>query len=36
MLMGVVSEKSKPLRVELLTGILSLRALMDDILFYGE
>jgi membrane protein YdbS with pleckstrin-like domain len=29
----VVSEKSKPMRVRLRTGILRLRALMDGILF---
>jgi hypothetical protein len=29
----VVSGKSKPMRVELRTGILRLRMLMDDILF---
>jgi hypothetical protein len=29
----VISEKSKPMRVGLRTGILRLRALMDDILF---
>jgi hypothetical protein len=34
--MRVVSGKSKPLRVGLCTRILRLRALMDDILFYGE
>jgi hypothetical protein len=33
MLTRVVSEKSKPMRVGLRTGILRLRALMDDILF---
>jgi hypothetical protein len=32
----VVSGKSKLMRVELCIGILSLRALMDAILFYGE
>jgi hypothetical protein len=31
--MRVVSGKSKPMRVELRTGILRLRAPMDDILF---
>jgi hypothetical protein len=31
--MRVVSGRSKPMRVELRTGILRLRALMDDILF---
>jgi hypothetical protein len=33
MLMSVVSEKSRPRRVGLRTGILRLRAPMDDILF---
>jgi hypothetical protein len=32
----VVSGRSKPMRVGLRTGILGLRALMDDILFYSE
>jgi hypothetical protein len=32
----VVSGRSKLMRVGLRTGILRLRALMDDILFYGE
>jgi hypothetical protein len=31
--MRVVSGRSKPMRVGLRTGILRLRALMDDILF---
>jgi hypothetical protein len=31
--MRVVSGKSKPMRVELRSGILKLRALMDGILF---
>jgi hypothetical protein len=33
MSMRVVSGKFKPMRVGLRTGILRLRALMDDILF---
>jgi hypothetical protein len=32
----VVSGKSKPMRVGLHTGILKLRALIDNILFYGK
>jgi hypothetical protein len=36
MLMRAVSGRSKPMRVGLRTGILRLRVLMDDILFYGE
>jgi hypothetical protein len=34
--MRVVSGKSKPMRVELRTGILRLRTPMDDILFSGK
>jgi hypothetical protein len=34
--MRVVSGKSKLMRVELRTGILRLRALIDGILFWGE
>jgi hypothetical protein len=34
--MRVVSGKYKPMRVGLRTGILRLRALMDDILFWDE
>jgi hypothetical protein len=34
--MSVVSGKSKSTRVELHTGILKLRALMDGILFWGK
>jgi hypothetical protein len=34
--MSVVSEKSKPMRVGLRTGILRLRLSMDGILFWGE
>jgi hypothetical protein len=33
MLMRAISRRSKPMRVGLHTGILGLRALMDDILF---
>jgi hypothetical protein len=36
MLMRVVSGKSKPMRVELHTEIIRLRAPMDGILFYGK
>jgi hypothetical protein len=36
MSMRVVNGKSKPMRVGLRTGILRLRASMDDILFKGE
>jgi hypothetical protein len=36
MLMRVVSGKSKPMRVGLRTGILRLRASMDDILFRAK
>jgi hypothetical protein len=36
MLTMAVSAKSKQMRVGLRTGILRLRALMDDVLFYGE
>jgi hypothetical protein len=36
MLMRIVSGKFKPMRVGLRSGILRLRALMDDVLFYGE
>jgi hypothetical protein len=35
-LMRVVSGKSKPMRVELRTGILRLRVSLDGILFKGE
>jgi hypothetical protein len=36
MSMKVVSRKSKPMRIELHTGILRLRIPMDVILFYGK
>jgi hypothetical protein len=36
MSMRVVSGKSKPMRVGLRTGILRLRTLKDNILFYGK